>query len=68
MAIADILSQYIVVGPSYFRPKSLSNFLSQTPSQAVSVAEVYSASVDDKETLFCFLEHHEMVLFPRQKI
>ena len=56
IAIADILSQQITVGSSIFCCKSESNLLSQIASHAASIAAMYSTSVEDKATVFCFFE------------
>ena len=64
MAIADMLSQNIVVGSLVLTCRSLKILLSHTASHAALVAATYSASADDSATVACFLEDHETVLDP----
>lgn len=53
--IQDWLSSYMTVGALQLIPISGSNFLSQIASHAPWQCEMYSAYVDDKLTVDCFL-------------
>ena len=62
--IANLFSQNnITKGTS--TSKWRSNFLNQTFSLVIEDKARYSASVDDLETVGCFLEHQERRLFPK---
>ncbi|CAI0425245.1 unnamed protein product, partial [Linum tenue] len=57
-----------MVGPFSLCCKSEINLFSHTASHAASVAAIYSASAEDRATVFCFFELHEMGFEPRQNM
>ena len=64
--IEEALSHRILIGVETGTSKSLSRHLIQETSHVVSARDLYSASVEDLETTFCFLDCHEMRLLPRK--
>ena len=57
---ADWLSLKMVILDRCLKPNSSIQVVKYMPSFADSVRLMYSASVDDKATVFCFLEHQEI--------
>ena len=60
MAKDPLLSPKITVGLGCTNPKSFSRFLSQVTSLAASAKTIYSDSMVDNETSFCFFDSHVM--------
>jgi len=50
------------------RPISPKILFNQTTSQAALMTALYSASVEDKATVGCFLLIHEMIVGPMLKV
>ena len=67
-AIAELLSQYIIVGSSCGYFKSESTLLIHISWQAIDVAATYSASADDSVTIGCFFYAQEIASDPKWKI
>jgi len=65
MAKALTLSHHIKGGVERKIPKSLRSIRIQYNSAAVEAKALYSASVDDLETVDCFLADHVMGQFPK---
>jgi hypothetical protein len=61
-----MLSHHSFGGEGKFIPRSRSRDCIQTNSAAVFTTDLYSASVDDRETVGCFLGLHEMIFEPRK--
>jgi len=61
IAIADILSQKIMVGSRAFCCKSLRTLLNHTNWQTTSFAAIYSTSAENKVIEFCFFEQQEII-------
>jgi hypothetical protein len=57
--MADLLSQYSVIGYASGHATSARNMHIQSASLEVYVAAMYSASVVDRVTMGCFLELQE---------
>ena len=66
IAIANMLSQWMMVGISSLCCMSERILLSHTASHATSIVAMYSASADDNATVFCFFEDQEIGFVPRQ--
>jgi hypothetical protein len=64
--IALVLSQMIEIGRSYSTLISSSVFFIQITCVKHDVAAIYSYSIVDKETKYCFLLNQETRLFPRK--
>jgi len=60
MCKATLLSQYNNVSLGCNIRKSFNNARNQVNSQQVSVNALYSASVEDREIVFCLFVHQEM--------
>lgn len=65
-AMVETLSHMTSDGVGICMPKSESKHLSHEISQVLSARALYSASVEDLETTYCFLDCHEMRLLPRK--
>jgi len=57
MAIEPLLSPRIVVGKICMNPNLRNKLLNQRALRAASDKAIYSASVDDKAVIDCFLEN-----------
>ena len=66
-AIAEVLSQKIIVAPSWSWQRSLNILLIQTTWHVVVVAATYSTFTVDNDIVGCFLEAHEISLEPKWK-
>ena len=62
------LSHHIVVGPMSPNPSSRVSLLIQMASHAIFASPLYSDLHEDLDVTFCFLEHHEIGVFPIVKI
>ena len=67
-AMAELLSQKIVVGSWWFCDKSFKTLLIQTAWHAALVAATYSASAEDRVTMGCFFEAHETTSVPKWNV
>ncbi|GKE28780.1 hypothetical protein Tco_1444164 [Tanacetum coccineum] len=65
-AIEEMLLHMIGTGVELCTLNSYNKHLSQVISHVVSAKALYSASVDDLETTFCFLDCQEIRLEPRK--
>lgn len=63
--VALMLSQKTNGAVGTATPRSVRTLHIQASSEAVLATALYSASVDERTTPFCFLELHEMGCFPR---
>lgn len=63
---ADLLSQKRTAGVSNDTWSSLSKAESHTISQVVLAILLYSASVEEQETMLCFLDFQEISEFPKK--
>lgn len=64
-SIVDKLSQNIVVGVGTIICKKVSNCLIQSISAVVEAIALYTASVEDQEAVFCFLEDQYIGFEPK---
>ena len=67
-AMAELLSQKIVVGSWWFCDKSFKTLLIQAAWHAALVAATYSASAEDRVTMDCFFEAHETTPVPKWNV
>ena len=65
-AMADRLSQNRTGTPGNEMCRKANNCLIQSNSAEVKDKARYSASMEDRETVYCFLEDHEMGLLPKK--
>ena len=64
--MAERLSQYRIGVPEIGTCKNCNNCLIQSISATVVDSARYSASVEERDTIFCFLKDHEMGFEPRK--
>lgn len=67
MDTIDLLSQWMMLGPTYFSFKSSRRRLSRTTSYGAEVAEIYYASMLDRAMICCFFELHAIAIEPSEK-
>lgn len=65
--IADLLSQNNFTGVNPIIPKSKNNLITHITSQVTAPKALYSASVEDLETVGCFLLFQDITLLPKNK-
>lgn len=63
----DLLSQWMMLGPTYFSFKSSRRRLSRTTSYGAEVAEIYYASMLDRAMICFFFELHAIAIEPSEK-
>lgn len=68
IAMAPALSHHIVTAFFIFNPNSFSSCFIHNTSWVVFDKEMYSASVDDRATIGCNLDCHDIGQFPRNII
>ena len=64
--MAELLSQKINEDELVLKPKSVRRYLNHTSSLVTAAIARYSASVEDFETMVCFLDFHEIKESPKK--
>ena len=67
-AMAELLSQKMVVGPWWLCDKSFNTLLIETAWHAALVTATYSAFVEDRVTMGCFFEACETTPVPKWNV